>query len=597
MTEDAELFFRCPNLLQVTPTPVNRVAIIGQCLLAGVGGVLSEIAPGAQHDYLLFNKTQDLPEEPPHPAKDYDFQLVSVPLRSVVPEEAYMSLPYNDSEAYTRLFDESVKRMRLFLSMAMKWNRKFGMLTFVLNYLVPQHNPMGKLLPRYDLRNFAFFVERLNEALCHEIATYQNTYLIDLDQIVATIGRRYFQNDSYAQFNHGAGIGNSELETSERLEPMRNITEVYPDQCYLVIKLLWVELLSMYRTIRQHDSVKLVITDLDDTMWRGIAAEQDNPEEDYKAVEGWPFGYIEALGYLKRRGILLAIVSKNEESLVTPIYKRRYGHHLPLENFAIKKINWRPKVENLHDIFKETNILPQNTVFIDDNPVERASICAAFPAIRTLGGDPFVWRRILLWAPETQVATITDESSRRTEMIQAQVERENMRQDMSREQFLASLGVKVTLRRIADVEDSGFARALELTNKSNQFNTTGQRWTLQELRDAMHNGLSLWTFSVEDRFTHYGTVGVLFVSGADILQYVMSCRVVGLEVELAVIARMIDILHAQTGAPTIRARLQETELNALARDLWPRCGFTRVDDRWIRPSVPSLPAPAHIQIT
>ena len=88
-------------------------------------------------------------------------------------------------------------------------------------------------------------------------------------------------------------------------------------------------------------------------------------------------------------------------------------------------------------------MLPRNVVFIDDNPVERASIRAAFPDIRILDGRHYYWRRTLLWAPETQVAAVTSESINRTQMVKAHMERDASRQRLSREEFLESLGVKV----------------------------------------------------------------------------------------------------------------------------------------------------------
>ena len=86
-------------------------------------------------------------------------------------------------------------------------------------------------------------------------------------------------------------------------------------------------------------------------------------------------------------------------------------------------------------------MLPRNVVFIDDNPVERDAVKAAFPDMRVIGDDPYELRSLLLWAPETQVPYITNESVRRTEMVQAQVQREAARKRLSREEFLQTLEI------------------------------------------------------------------------------------------------------------------------------------------------------------
>src|SRR5207248_10190921 len=134
----------------------------------------------------------------------------------------------------------------------------------------------------------------------------------------------------------------------------------------------WTELVAMYRTIRHVDQVKLVLVDLDDTMWRGVAAEE--AEASSMAREGWPLGFAEALMFLKRRGVLLGIVSKNDEGRVRELWRRIYGDLIRLEDFAVRRINWQPKAENVEEILAQVNLLPKSVVYIDDNPVERAAI-------------------------------------------------------------------------------------------------------------------------------------------------------------------------------------------------------------------------------
>jgi predicted enzyme involved in methoxymalonyl-ACP biosynthesis len=99
----------------------------------------------------------------------------------------------------------------------------------------------------------------------------------------------------------------------------------------------------------------------------------------------------------------------------------------------------------------------------------------AFTAMRTIGENPFLTRSILLRAPETQVTVVTNESNRRESMIRSQIDRERQRAVMSREDFLKGLNGKVGLVTIIDAGCAHFARAFELINKTNQFNTTGKR--------------------------------------------------------------------------------------------------------------------------
>lgn len=590
--------YRFPQELAVTSTPLRRVMIVGSCLVSAWPDIFKKADHGCPCDFFLFNNATQLPANPPQPIEDYDFQIVQIPLRSLLPDYTYFQLTRTDIRGYEALLADAKARLSQFLAAAMRWNSEHGLLTFVSNYLVPQQNPMGRLLPRYDLRNFVYFIEKLNETLADELIKYSNAYFFDMDAVVSTYGRRYFQDDILWQLNHGAALSNEDFSRDqERLEPVVRPQELYPVRLHDIAGYLWMELVAMYRTIRQMDLVKLVVMDIDDTLWRGIAAEESEISDSVigDAIRGWPLGLIDALGYLKRRGVLLAICSRNDEKRITTIWPRIMGNHLSLEDFASRKINWRTKAENFEEILNEMNLLPRNVLFIDDNPVERESIKAAFPGVRVLGPNPYVWRRILLWSSETQVASITAESAARTDMVRAQIERETQRKHMSRDEFLASLSLELKLFELNGVEHASFPRALELLNKTNQFNTSGKRWTKQECIAAFADGTRFYAFEVKDKFTAYGIVGVLVVREASILQFVMSCRVAGLDVEIAAMAKILRILNKDRHA-AVSATLVETELNLLCRDFYQRCGFSNKDGLWHRPLQPPLEKPAHVKI-
>lgn len=325
------------------------------------------------------------------------------------------------------------------------------------------------------------------------------------------------------------------------------------------------------------DSVKLVIVDLDDTLWRGVAVEDDAISP--IMTEGWPLGIAEALLYLKRRGIVLAIVSKNDGEKISAIWPRIFGGRLQLDDFAVRMINWDTKAENIAKVLAAVNVLPSSAVFIDDNPVERSIVEMNFPGVRTLGADVYHIRRVLLHSAETQVALISEESSRRTEMIRSQVIREAERSRLSREDFLASLNVSVEFVAVRDTDHPKFKRSFELINKTNQFNTTGRRWALEEMARAFASGAWLLAFEVQDKHTAYGLVGVAIIRENHIEQFVMSCRVIGLDVEQRAMAEIEARLFA-LGYQTVGASFVKTAANLLAADLFSKTGFVFDNDQW-----------------
>jgi predicted enzyme involved in methoxymalonyl-ACP biosynthesis len=101
------------------------------------------------------------------------------------------------------------------------------------------------------------------------------------------------------------------------------------------------------------------------------------------------------------------------------------------------------------------NLLPHNVVMIDDNPVERAAIREQLPEVRVcvLGSHPYYLKRILLWAPETQQGVTSQESARKTDLVRAQLQREEVRTTLSHEQFLQALELTVSISIIRDAND------------------------------------------------------------------------------------------------------------------------------------------------
>ncbi len=583
--------FRTPQDLAVTPSKISRVLIVGSCLAEVWAQRMARMSTPCASDVYPLGQ---LPESPARAITDYDFQIVQLSLRSLIPDNAFARLSQADVAGHESLFAHAVDWMQRYLQNALRWNQHFGIMTFVLSFIAPQQNLVGRLLPRYDLRNPVYFVERLNEKLASELLKYRNAHFFDMNEVIGTHGRRTTQEDVLAQFNHAGFLSNFNSDYDmNRLETAKKASDFYEWDVERLFLSCWREFLAMYRTLRQIDTVKLVVTDLDDTLWRGVIAESD-PDE-LPTTEGWPKAYWETLAFLKRRGVLLAIISKNDEERVQQVWERILGHNLRLEDFAIRRINWRSKAENMAEILAHVNLLPESVVYIDDNPAERAGIKAAFPAIRVLGGTPLTWRRILLWSAEAQIGKITAESTLRTEMVRGQVAREEQRKVLSASDFLASLQVRLALWRVDDISNAKFGRVLELVNKTNQFNTTGRRWTEEQCQAAVKAGIEFYAFAVADAYTDYGLVGVFIIDGNAILQFVMSCRVMGLEVEAAAIAQITRILHAR-GDTAVFAAMIETDRNLPCRSIYAGLGFEAVEGGWLLPSTSALPTPAHITV-
>jgi len=574
--------FSAPRHLAVTPTPIRRVLLIGGCFFDGWINAIKRDAPQIKAEHRLLHQIAHEADDP----EAADLRIVQVPPRDALNERLTMPLRHGDLAGHEALLDRAVT----LISNRLQAIRQLpgDAPTFVVNYLPPPRNPQGRLLPRYDLRNQTFFYEELNRRLDGLVADLANTFVLDIAEIGAMIGRERFQDNAVCVNSHGGFIGDHDHRVDRgRLVAADRYTSRFPFDVNGAVDRFWQEAVASYRVIRGIDRVKMLCVDLDDTLWRGVMAEQE--VIDPGAMEGWPIGLAEALSVLRERGIILAIVSKNDPARIEEIWPQLFFGRLELSDFAIRKIGWRPKAEMVAEAIAEANVLPDTVVFLDDNPVERAQVKQAHPEVRVVAAPHLDWRRILLCSPEMQVPMITAEASQRNAMVDAQVRRETDRMRMGTDDFLQALRVEVRLGQIDRESDPQFPRAFELINKTNQFNTSGARWTEQAARDFFADGGRWEVFTVADRYTQYGLVGVVAIRAGRIEQFVMSCRVFGLGAEHAVLAELA------ARAPLVAAII-ETPKNGPCRPVFREAGWAFDGTDWTSAQA-TKPPPAHVTLT
>lgn len=576
--------FLFPRDLEVNSTKIKRVLFIGSCLSEFFVKNFSAQHPEVFFDHILFNNAASLPRKPNSKLAEYDLQYVQLPLRSVL------------GDAVVRVFDRAdtdwlevgKRNLDAMIDAAMGYNTQSGILTFVSNFIVPQGVLSSSLLDQYGEADFASVVRGLNEHLAFRLKEYKNTFVANIDMIASSLGKRYFLNDIIYFYTQGS-IFETEWSTYEmnapwsfpdpgRIEPIPDLGTTYENKNEEFFAAVYRQMEAMYRTVHQIDSVKLVIFDLDNTMWRGQIAEHYQSGARWPGNTGWPMGLWEAIQHLRRRGIIVSIASKNDESYVKDRWDdATESSFVKFSDFTYPQINWNTKADNIKSIIDMLSLTAKSVLFVDDNPVERESVKAQLPEIRTLGSDPYVVRRILLWSPETQIAAVTDVTTKREEMLKKQVVRETSKKQLTREEFLLELAAKIHWVTLKDNSDRVFNRVFELVNKTNQFNTNGVRWTHEDYRRHFAAGGQVHAFSVEDRYTEYGVVGVAFTIDDEILQFVMSCRVLGMDIEVAAVGHMVERLR-KAGAGRISARIVETPSNTPCRTVFEKAGFAQRDD-------------------
>jgi FkbH-like protein len=325
---------------------------------------------------------------------------------------------------------------------------------------------------------------------------------------------------------------------------------------------------------------KALVVDLDNTLWGGVIGEDgmtgirlgtEYPGAAFQAVQ-------RALLDLHRRGILLAVCSKNNPEDANEALEKHPGMILKPEHFSAMRINWTDKAQNLREIAAELNIGTDALAFLDDNPIERQQVRSALPEVFVidLPSDPMEFARIVRDCPVFERLTLSTEDQQRGAMYQAQREREQLEQNISsREDFYRSLQQEI---EISPLTKANLARIAQLTNKTNQFNLTTRRYSEQQISELTAKpDWNCFSIRVRDRFGDNGLVGVALthhqgaVSEIDTL--LLSCRVIGRTVETAFLSFLADQARI-LGATQLQGWFLPTKKNAPARDFYAEHGFT-----------------------
>jgi FkbH-like protein len=333
-------------------------------------------------------------------------------------------------------------------------------------------------------------------------------------------------------------------------------------------------------------SRKCIVLDLDNTLWGGVIGEDgiDGIQLGAETPGNAFVAFQRELERLWRRGILLAVCSKNNLDDALAVFDGHPSMVLKRTHIAAHRINWQPKTANIRELAAELNIGLDSLVFLDDNPVERATVRAELPEVLVpdLPSDPAFYRAALLELDVFESLGLTAEDRERGRLYAEQALRRDFEETLrgtSIEDYLAGLGMVVEIEPATSVT---IPRIAQLTNKTNQFNLTTRRYTEADIVAMRDGGSDVLGLRVTDRFGDNGLVGVAILGPLedgvrDIDTLLLSCRVMGRGVETALLAYLADQARA-SGATVVRGHFIPTSKNAPARDVYSSHGFRLVSE-------------------
>lgn len=315
-------------------------------------------------------------------------------------------------------------------------------------------------------------------------------------------------------------------------------------------------------------SAKLIICDLDNTLWGGVIGDDGMDNIRLGGID--PIGesfllFQQELLNLKNRGILLAISSKNDENIALEMIENHPEMLLRKKDFSSYRINWNDKADNVVEILRDLNLGPDSVVFLDDNPTERDRVRTVFPMMHVpdLPEDYAHYPEFVRRLDYFETMTITVEDRIRSDWFTQESERKILQsQASSLDEWLHSLKLEVTAFQL---NNQLLPRAVQLLNKTNQFNLATHRYTNEEFWTwSIQSENMVYLFQVKDKFGDAGYTGLISVvsqgSTAIIHDFVMSCRVMGKGIEDAMLFYIYSKLNGK-GIDKLVASYRETNKN------------------------------------
>ncbi|SEW40972.1 HAD-superfamily phosphatase, subfamily IIIC/FkbH-like domain-containing protein [Chryseobacterium wanjuense] len=333
---------------------------------------------------------------------------------------------------------------------------------------------------------------------------------------------------------------------------------------------------------------KCLILDLDNTTWGGIIGDDGLGKIQIGSL-GIGKAFTEFQYWVKalqKRGVILAVCSKNDEDKAKEPFEKHPDMVLKMEDIAVFVANWDNKADNIRKIQNILNIGFDSMVFLDDNPFERNLVRENLPdiCVPELPEDPAEYLEYLYGLNLFETASFSENDAERTKQYQVEAQRAT---DL--ESFTDVTDFLKSMNMISDVQAfNNFSkpRVSQLTQRSNQFNLRTVRYTEQEVENLMnsedHHTIS---FTLEDKYGDNGLICVIVLEKKDpetlfIDTWLMSCRVLKRGMEDFTLNTIIDTAK-KNGFKYVMGEYLPTAKNQMVKDHYERLGFRSHEDKWL----------------
>lgn len=409
----------------------------------------------------------------------------------------------------------------------------------------------------YDIHGRSHFLARLNEKFADYAAGHESFFLNDLCYIAGDYGLRRWADPLFWNMYKYA-------------------------MCFEAIPSFAFNVSNIIKSVFGKNKKALAL-DLDNTLWGGVVGDDGVDGIEIGQETGVSQSYYEFQSYLKllkAQGIILTVCSKNDHENAIAGLNHPEGALKP-DDFIIIKANWENKDRNIVEIAQELNILPDAIVFADDNPAERAIVRAQVPGVAVPDMDGV--ENYIATIDRTgyfEVTSFSDDDLKRNEMYKGNALRsQQMAAFGDYSEYLRSLEMTAIIDDFIPVY---LARITQLSNKSNQFNLTTRRYTTAEMEQVFESDDHIRLYGkLIDKFGDNGVVSVVIgrivEDALDVELWLMSCRVLKRDMELAMLDRLVERCR-ERGLATIYGNYYPTAKNNMVRELYKTFGFEKISE-------------------
>ena len=336
---------------------------------------------------------------------------------------------------------------------------------------------------------------------------------------------------------------------------------------------------------------KCIIIDLDNTTWGGVIG--DDGIENIRIGDlgiGKAFSEFQFwVKKLKERGVIIAVCSKNTDSIAKVPFEEHPDMIIRLEDISVFIANWENKADNIRHIQNVLNIGFDSMVFIDDNPFERNIVRDNIPEICVpeMPEDPADYLEYLYGLNLFETSSYSNEDAERTKKYQIESKRVSAQKKYTNEDdFLESLNM---LSLIEPFDLFNIPRVAQLSQRSNQFNLRTIRYSEKEIKEiSIDENQFSFAFNLEDNFGKHGLICVVILKKQNnktlfIDTWFMSCRILKRGMEKFVLNHLVDFSR-KNKFDFIVGEYIETTKNKLVQNHYLDLGFKKKGNKWLLPT-------------